>query len=191
MLTTRHYGLVDADGFITQSTSREEDPDAEPAPFAGGRDYRLLPGPINWLDKPTPTARLRYTGSDVAAQWVETENLADAQDQAWEQVKAARAAAELAPFAFDGGMYDVDTARISGAALNALMAQLAGVPFSIDWTLADNTVRTLDGAQMQALGVALAHHIGTAFATARAMREAIAAAPSPAAAYEAAAWPQS
>lgn len=157
-------------------------------PDHDGFTYHACPGLLDWRAQPSPTAVLYW--NDGAPAW-EDPSLSVARETAWEQVKAARAAAELSPFEFDGGLYDADTPRISGAALNALMAQLAGVPFSIDWTLADNTVRTLDGGQMQALGVALAQHVGTAFAIARAKRDAIAAAQSPAAAYEAAAWPQS
>lgn len=72
MLTTRYYGLVDADGFITQTTSREEEHDAELAPFARGQNYLRLPGPIDWGGQDTPTSKLLYMGSDVQPEWVET-----------------------------------------------------------------------------------------------------------------------
>lgn len=164
----------------------EVDEEEQPAPH-DGFSYRLLDAPINW-SAPSPTGAPYWFDDEPAPRWLDP-SLTDAQAAAWGIVKSARTVAELAPFEYDGQLYDADVTRVAGAALNALMAQLAGVPFSIDWTLADNTVRTLNGAQMQACGLALAQHIETAFGTARAMREAIAAATTPAAAYEAAAWP--
>lgn len=49
----------------------------------------------------------------------------------------------------------------------------AGAPFSIDWTLADNTVRTLDAVQMLAVGTAMGEHISVVHAHGRQLREAI------------------
>lgn len=58
----------------------------------------------------------------------------------------------------------------------ATLAAQAGQPFSIDWTLADNTVRTLSGADMIAAGQAMALHIEAQHETGRAVRAAIMAA---------------
>ena len=42
--------------------------------------------------------------------------------------------------------------------------------FSIDWTLADNTVRTLNAADMIAVGVALGQHVNACHERARVLR---------------------
>lgn len=182
------YAKLDANGYVEHMDGLPDAPDMvgppTPPPDDSGDFQRVttMPG-----QRPNRAARLALVNG--AGQWVDARSLDDAQAQAWALVKDARTAAELAPFEFEGGLYDADVSRVSGAALNALMAQLAGVPFAVDWTLADNTVRTLTGAQMQACGLALAQHIEAAFSTARALRAAIAAAESPAAADEAATWP--
>lgn len=97
----------------------------------------------------------------------------------WAEIKAARDAAEFGGFVWDGSTFDSDPAsqsRIQGAAQLATLAQMAGEPFAIDWTLADNTVRTLSGADMLAAGVAMGQHVQAAHEAARGLREAIDAA---------------
>jgi hypothetical protein len=44
------------------------------------------------------------------------------------------------------------------------------IGFTIDWTLADNSVRTLNQADMIAVGVALGQHVQTQFTKAQALR---------------------
>lgn len=83
-LVTRHYGLVDAGGFITQSITREEDDEAEPAPFARGQDYRLLPGKPDWAARPSATSKMNYISATVAPEWVEIATL--------DEIKAAKSA---------------------------------------------------------------------------------------------------
>jgi hypothetical protein len=97
--------------------------------------------------------------------------LNEAKEQKWATLKDARTAAESAPFICDGSVYQADKERISGAVQLALLAQLAGQPFTIDWTLSDNTVRTLDAAQMIAVGVAMGTSVSAIFGTARSLRE--------------------
>jgi hypothetical protein len=45
-----------------------------------------------------------------------------------------------------------------GAVLMAMLSKQAGKPFSIDWTMADKTVQTLDADGMTALGLAVGEH---------------------------------
>lgn len=94
--------------------------------------------------------------------------------QAWERVKAQRAVAEAAPFMCDGKSYDADRERITGAVTGALMAAMADVPYSVLWTLADNTTITLDGAGMMGVGATLSQRVKDIFAAAAAAREQIA-----------------
>ena len=116
---------------------------------------------------------------DGMVEWLETATLAEAQASAWEAVKQARDAAESADFAFDGGMYQPDKERISGAVLAALLAERAGVEYIEEWTLADDSRRMLTGAQVMALGATLSARVSAIHKTGRELREAIAAATTP------------
>lgn len=123
---------------------------------------------------PTGTSVLTFANGAFGSR--ETDDLPKAQAKAWERVKASRDAAEASDFIVNGVAYQPDVLRITGAALNALLAQLAGVPFSIDWTVSDDSVVTLNGAQMQGVGIALAQHINSVHAIGRTLRAQIAAA---------------
>jgi hypothetical protein len=41
----------------------------------------------------------------------------------------------------------------------AVVAQINNQPFSMDWRMADDTIVTLDAAQMIAMGMAVAQHV--------------------------------
>ncbi|AYJ87677.1 DUF4376 domain-containing protein [Sphingomonas paeninsulae] len=49
--------------------------------------------------------------------------------------------------------------KVNGAVTMALIASTAGAPFSIDWTMADNSSATLDAQGMIALGVAVGRYV--------------------------------
>lgn len=105
-------------------------------------------------------------------QWFDPRTLQDLKDAKWAEIKAARSSAEYGGFTWDGSAFDSDAisqARIQGA------VQLAGMApeFSIDWTLANNEVRTLSAADMLAVGAALGLHVATQFNRARVLREQI------------------
>lgn len=102
--------------------------------------------------------------------------LSEAKEQKWATIKAARLAAESAPFTCDGSVYQSDKERISGAVQTALLSQLASQPFNIEWTLANNVVKVLDAAQMIAVGMAMNVSVSAAFSTARILRTQIDAA---------------
>jgi hypothetical protein len=125
----------------------------------------------NWLitDASSP-----ITGGVITADT--SDSLEAAQARAWVKVKAIRAEQELGNFIYDGGEYQCDSTRVTGAVTMALMAKLAGQPFSIGWTLADNSVRTLDGDQMIAMGAAAGKYVDSVFAIARGLRVRIEAA---------------
>ena len=94
----------------------------------------------------------------------------------WAQIKAARDASEFGGFVWDGSTFDSDAmsqSRIQGAVQLAQMAMSQGLPWLIEWTLADNSVRTLGAEQMIAVGVALGEHVATQHARARSRRLAI------------------
>lgn len=127
-----------------------------------------------------------FAGGSIVADRSGT--LDTARTRAWARIKQARALAETADFAWDGALYQADKDRITGATQQALLAQAAGQPYGIDWTLSDNTQVTLDAAGMVAVGAALGAHVAKAFAIALQLRRQIAAATS-FDALEAIVWP--
>lgn len=122
-------------------------------------------------------------------QWVP--DVARAKADKLKEIHSIRDSKEYGGFSWDGSLFDSDPQsqlRIQGGVQLANMSAMSGQPFSIDWTLADNTVRTLSGADMIAVGMALAAHVQTVHATGRALRAQIEAATT-AAEVEAVVWP--
>ena len=111
--------------------------------------------------------------------WVDDRTVEELRHFAWTAVKASRDAAEFGPFTWDGSTFDADAKsqqRIQAAAVAAMAAQAEGKPFSVVWTLADNSVRTLGPDDMIALGLALTEHVARCHEAGRALRATIAAA---------------
>jgi hypothetical protein len=107
---------------------------------------------------PTPHHVFNYT----TKQWEDPRTLQDLKDAKWATIKQARSAAEYAGFTSDGSTFDSDAIsqnRITGA---VTLAQMSST-FSIDWVLADNTVRTLNQSDMLAVGAALGAHVAAQF----------------------------
>lgn len=132
--------------------------------------------------QPSPHHTFDYT----TKQWVDPRTLSDLQVAKWAQIKRDRDEAEFGGFTWDGSPFDSDAisqSRIQGAVQLAAMAP----GFTIDWTLADNTVRALSGSELAAVGVALGLHVGTQHAKARVLRTQIEAATT-ATEVEAVAW---
>lgn len=97
------------------------------------------------------------------------------------EIKRARDAFEFGGFDWSGYCFDsnaISQQRIQGAVQLAMAAQATGEPFSIEWTLADNSVITLDGGQMLAVGLAMGQHIQAAHGKARLLKQRIDAAQS-------------
>jgi hypothetical protein len=125
-----------------------------------------------------PQPSLHHTFSYATKQWEDPRTLADLKAAQWAQVKQARSQAEYAGFTWDGSVFDSDAIsqqRISGAVTLAQMSP----DFVIDWTLADNRVRTLVRAEMVAVGIALGMHVQAQFSKAQGLRLQIEAASTP------------
>jgi hypothetical protein len=79
-----------------------------------------------------------------------------AKDAKWERVKALRAEKLAAGCTIPGvGAFQTDErsmANIHEAVTGALLAAAAQLPYTIEFTLADNTRPTFNGAQMMAIG---------------------------------------
>jgi hypothetical protein len=128
------------------------------------------------LIPPSPTPH--HVFKCPTQQWEAPRTLDDRKATQWNLIKQARSQAEYAGFTWDGSTFDSDTLsqnRITGA---VTLAQLSP-GFTINWTLADNSTRTLNQADMIATGVALGVHVQTQFAKAQGLRLQIDAASTP------------
>ncbi len=67
------------------------------------------------------------------------------------ELNAKRDEVEQAGFIFDGSVFDSDIKsynRLVGASLTAQVVLAAGQPYSVEWTLQDNTIRTLSAEEV-------------------------------------------
>lgn len=146
-----------------------EVPDGTPLPgYVVGGVYHPRPA------QPSPA----HHWNPVAHAW--ELDLAAQKDAAWERIRQARDAAEngASAFEWDGSVFDSSPMRIGGAFSAARAALELGIPFSVDWTLADNTVRTLSATEMVEVGFAQLAHVEALHTKARQLRAQIYAATS-------------
>lgn len=134
-----------------------------------------------WVPIP-PSPSRQHKFDWTTKQWRDPRSIEQRRQAQWLAIKRARATAEAAGFTWNGARFDSDAvaqSRIQGAVQLATLANANSQPFSIDWTLADNTVRALNGAEMVAVGLALGQHIQAVHAHARALRQQLNAAATP------------
>lgn len=146
-----------------------------PQPPSRDTICRYVDGQIVDTGQPVLAPHPWMIWNDTQFCWVDGRDLDEHKAFKWEEIKAARSTAEYAGFVWDGSTFDSDLVsqqKIMGA------VQLAGLNplFTVDWTLADNTVRTLSASEMAAVGVALGTHVETQYVIARGLRDQIAAA---------------
>jgi hypothetical protein len=142
-------------------------------------DYRSVYVESGALVEKPPCPSEHHRFDYATKQWTDPRTLQDHQSAKWLSIKQARDTAEFGGFTWAGSTFDSSpqaVQRISGAVQMAMLAQAAGQAFGIDWTLADNTVRTLSGADMIAVGLALGQHVAACHVKARALRAQIEAA---------------
>lgn len=97
----------------------------------------------------------------------------------WNAVRAARDRAQEGGCPTALGRVDTDEAsrgKISGSVQLAMIAQAAGQPFQIAWTMQDNATAVHDAPAMIAMGVAVGRHVAACHAEGLARRAAIDAA---------------
>ncbi len=119
------------------------------------------------------------TWSNSTFMWVDGRQLAQAKVDQWEALKNSRSSAILAGFSWDGSRFDADEVsqqRIGNAVTLAMLAASAGQPYSIEWTLFDNTTRVLSGPDLIAVGQALGAFMSSVFSTGIVLRERVNAA---------------
>lgn len=125
---------------------------------------------------PAPTQFHKY--NPATSQWEDSRSLQDFKDAQWALIKQTREAEKYVPFTWDGSVFDGDQEAIDNirTALNAATVMPGA---TVDWTLHDNTVRTLTAEELQAAELTRAQRVGQIFDTARALRAQIDAAGSP------------
>lgn len=163
------YAICDADGFARFETTLSDD--APPPEFPGMTvaevEERLPDPPFSGASYHVPSKK-----------WVDVRSLGERKAVAWASIKAARDAAERGGFEWDGSLFDSDDksqARIQGAVV--LASSVVG--YSVEWTLADNTVRALQADDVLQMGAALGAHVNAQHQRGRALRAEIDAAATP------------
>ena len=122
---------------------------------------------------PSPNTFYRYD-LELGA-WVDPRPLHELQAEKWAEIKRNRDTAEFGGFTWDDSQFDSDAisqSRIQGAI--QLSAMVPG--FTIDWTLANNTVRTMNAADLANVAAALGMHVAAQHDKARTLRSQIEAA---------------
>ena len=168
----KHFAYINADGVVISTGSCA---DGTQLSAVDGLTPVVLSGPLppgqwKWVSGPLQA----YTPSPPPPPL-----LADAQSAQWNLIKQAREAAFDAPLTTPYGVFDSDAVsrgRITDAVLMAQTLASMSQPVAIDFTLADNSVVTLDASQMVTVGLLLGAKIQAAFGTGRTLRAAIYAA---------------
>lgn len=184
MIKVTYFTQADGCVFsILTGPSLEGMPEAPAGQLAALTDYSgTLPAYWNGStvqaipEQPSPS----HTWNWATKQWAY--DLSEGRAQAWSRIKSARESVEFGPFTLGGNVFNGDSEsqrRIQGAAQLATLAQATGQPFSIDWTLFDNTYATLTAGEMIGVGVALGQHVNGAHGIARTLRTQIDAATTP------------
>ena len=141
-------------------------------------DGALTPLPPEVVERRRAKPRPDETWDWTTMQWSDSRSPAAVREDRWREVKLLRTQHEFSTFVWDGSTFDADAKsqqRIQAAVMAAMAAKAEGKPFSITWTLADNSVRTLGADDMIALGRAMSEHVARCHEAGRALRAAIAA----------------
>lgn len=143
----------------------------------------LLNIPISVIDHPVLLSLETWIISDPGSPLYNGTIISDTgitleavKDRKWSEIKTIRLSKEYGGFICNGSRYDSDedsTRRIVGATTLASLAKVSGEPFAIDWTLADNTVKTLDADSMISVGECLGQYVASIHATSRVLRDQI------------------
>lgn len=126
-------------------------------PTEGDVYYDYWATPPNWHtrpDKPHPTSTWDY----VTREWSDG-NLDARRGAQWALIQAANVAADAEDLTWSGHSFQTDTLsreRMREAVLDSIIATLAGDPWSIDWTLTDNSTLTLSATAIAAVHRSLA-----------------------------------
>lgn len=101
-----------------------------------------------------------------------------AQARKWSEVKGERAARLAGSFEWAGHLFNVDPINLTGAAVDAMLADAGSEAYVQAWVLANNSVIELDAQQQIAVGRACKDYIASLWAASQALRAQIYAAAS-------------
>lgn len=121
------------------------------------------------------------TWSNTSFSWVDSRSLSDAKTDTWNTIRNARDANLAAGFMWNGYKFDSDDIsiqRIMGAVQLATLAMSQSQPFSIVWTLFDNSTLSMSGIDLISMYVALGTFTQACFTAGVAFRTQIDAATS-------------
>ncbi len=102
--------------------------------------------------------------------------IAEVRAARWAEVRAQRDSQQRSGCMTPLGRVDTDgdsQLKIAGSVQMAMIAQAAGQPFSIEWTMQDNSTVTHDAAAMITMGIAVGRHIAACHEAALLKRAAI------------------
>lgn len=126
-----------------------------------------------------PQPSEHHTFNWQTKQWEDPRTLADLKAAQWTLIKQARTAFIDAPLVTPYGTFDSDAAgrtSITDAVLLANNLSALSLPVAIEFTLADNSVVTLDAAQIVEVGLLLGQKVQHAHPHSQALRAQIEAA---------------
>jgi hypothetical protein len=121
------------------------------------------------LEKPEKPGE-GYYWNNTSNTWVI--QLSTIKNLKWNKIKQARDRAEFGGFIWDGSGFDSDAIsqqRISGAVQLAMI----NPSYTVDWTLSNNTTRTLSAQDIVAVGISLGNHVSAQHEKSRLLREQI------------------
>lgn len=136
--------------------------------------FRLVGGALvdTGIPKLPPQPYMRW----ASGAWFDPRPLDSVKSDKWGEIKKSRDATEHGGFTWDGSVFDSDPVSQSKIIGAVQLANMNPASFLIDWTLQDNTVRALSGANMVAVGQALAVHVNAQHVLGRTLRQQIDAA---------------
>jgi hypothetical protein len=170
----KFYYQINADGHVVSASQADDAPEPAPDCTVVESDIRV-PGDF-WQ----PAMRFHWGRQE----WDDIRSLDERKAAKWAAIKAVRDELEVAPFTWDGSVFDMD--RVSQDRLRTALQAPSWT--LVSWTLADNTVKSMSTLDLASLMTAFATHVAALHDTARTLRAAIDAATT-AAAVEAIAWP--
>ncbi|QUT04057.1 DUF4376 domain-containing protein [Sphingobium phenoxybenzoativorans] len=159
--------IIDADGVARQRIKATDASQFDAIPIPDGHQRLFYDGEGDIEDVET------YLDGDDIAIRVRTPDLAAAflvaQIGKRSAIMKRRNLAEWGGATTPLGVMDSDPdsqRKVNGAASMAMIADAAGQPFSIDWTMQDNSIATHDAAAMMAAGTAMGEHVSACHANA-------------------------
>lgn len=104
--------------------------------------------------------------------WEDLRSIEQVRLSKWEEIKKVRTNIEYGGFDWDGSTFDSDPTSVQRISGSVLLAQL-NPSYTVDWTLADNTVRTLSAADLLQVAMSLGSHVQSCFVHGQALRDLI------------------